>query len=96
MSNHSGSYMLNDVLSMLEKRGILENIGMEGAQKLIIDVVELGDRYDCNPGEILEGFDDNYRICMHCLEVKEKVRDGCCKDCWYGDEDFDEEDNSED
>lgn len=89
MSNHSGSYMLNDVINITDKLGILESIGIEKTREFILKLVDLGDGYDCNPGEILDRIDDEIGICSYCLEVKEKIRYGRCIEC--GDpEDFEE------
>lgn len=54
MSNHSGSYMLNEVLSTAKDMGIFDDIGKEKAQEFALKVAKIGRRYDCNNGEIFE------------------------------------------
>jgi hypothetical protein len=41
MSNHSGSYMLNDVLHMLEKRSVFELLGKEQSYELILEIIKM-------------------------------------------------------
>ncbi|KAM3091029.1 hypothetical protein ACKFKG_27320 [Phormidesmis sp. 146-35] len=52
MSNHSGSYMLNDIIQMLDDEQVLETIGLQKTQQVITKLVEVASReYDCNAGE---------------------------------------------
>ncbi len=41
MSNHSGSYMLNNVLEMLEKQSIFDYLGKEKTRSLVHDIVNM-------------------------------------------------------
>ncbi len=41
MSNHAGSYMLDEVLRLLEQRGVFAQMGPEAAQRLVLDGVKL-------------------------------------------------------
>ncbi len=52
MSNHSGSYMLNDVLKMLDRYRVLQWLGAEKAQRFGLELIRLADGYDCNSDEI--------------------------------------------
>ncbi len=81
MSNHSGSYMLNRVLEMLEGKGILADLGQEKAQKLLTDTVRISHDYDCNSGEILDGIGERLGICYNCLEPGSEFDGGVCRDC---------------
>ena len=67
MSNHDGSYLLNELLRLLEERGVFTQWGPEMTQQLVSDIVRLSPRYDCNPGEILEEIGERLRICHWCL-----------------------------
>lgn len=82
MSNHSGSYMLNDVLSMLEKNSVFDFLGKEKTQNLVMDIIKMSRRYDCNPGEILENIGERVGICYYCLNPADKFQDGICKKCY--------------
>ena len=55
MSNHSGSYMLNEVLQLLEKRGVFASLGREKAQQLVIDILRMSDKYDCTRSSRVSG-----------------------------------------
>lgn len=82
MSNHSGSYMLNEVLSTAKDMGIFDAIGKEKAQEFALKVAKIGRRYDCNNGEIFEYIAREVGICCCCLkETYELDYIGLCKDC---------------
>jgi recombinational DNA repair protein RecR len=81
MSDHMGSHMLNEVLQLLEQRSVFEQMGRQAAQQLVLDIVRLSNRYDCNPGEILDEIGERLAICSYCLSAKPDVREGLCGDC---------------
>lgn len=81
MSNHSGSYMLNNTLNIAYKMGILESIGKDKACEFALNLVEMGRRYDCNNGEILEDIGERLGICYYCLKIADDFEDGLCKNC---------------
>jgi hypothetical protein len=83
MSNHTGSYMLNEVLQLMEQRGVFAQIGREATQQLVVDLVRLSSqRYDCNAGEIIEEIGERLAICSCCLSAKPDVGDdGLCQSC---------------
>jgi recombinational DNA repair protein RecR len=81
MSDHMGSHMLNEVLQLLEQRGVFEQMGQEAAQQLVLDIVRLSHRYDCNSGEILDEIGERLAICSYCLSAKPDVRNGVCGAC---------------
>lgn len=54
MSNHTGSYMINDILKTLEKISVFEILGREKSRSLVLDILEISTQYDCNPGEVLQ------------------------------------------
>lgn len=81
MSNHAGSYMLNKVLLLMEERGVFAKIGRKAAQRLVIDIVKLSDRYDCNENEILEKIGERLGICWICRTAKPELIEGMCLEC---------------
>lgn len=82
MSNHSGSYMLNEVLCTAKDMGIFEAIGEEKARKFALALIEIGEDYDCNNGEIFEDIGKELGLCYCCLSEAEDINDnGLCKKC---------------
>jgi len=82
MSNHGGSYLLNQVLKMMDNYHMLEKLDSGHRQKLIKDIVKMAyHEYDCNAGEILEGIGKRYQICYMCLSQKDLGDDEICADC---------------
>jgi hypothetical protein len=82
MSNHSGSYLLNEVFHMMEDANILQHLDPKIRYKFMIDVVNMGAiKYDCNPGEILDVIGECYRICYSCLQECDIAEYGLCKEC---------------
>ncbi|HPZ10511.1 MAG TPA: hypothetical protein PL110_20650 [Candidatus Eremiobacteraeota bacterium] len=81
MSNHDGSYMLNKVLLLLEKRGFF--LGMKPAETkdFIKSILKIGNKHDCNDGEILEDIGESLGICYYCLEFSKDLDDGLCSSC---------------
>ncbi len=68
MSNHSGSYMLNEVLTLLDQAKVFELLGREATVKLLQDIVKLAERrYDCNSGEIMLNHGRRLGICRICF-----------------------------
>ena len=86
MSNHDGSYLLNEVLRLLEERGLFTQLGPETTQQLVRDIVRLSSRYDCNRGEILEEIGERLGICYLCLSANSDLIHGECGSCrnWKG------------
>ena len=80
MSNHSGSYMLNEVLCTAKDMGIFETIGKEKTLEFTHELLKLGSKYDCNDGEILEDMDE-LGICYCCLKENDDLEDGLCTEC---------------
>jgi hypothetical protein len=82
MSNHSGSYMLNSVIEMLNQKQFFQFIGHEESQRFVLDLVNMATRqYDCNSGEILDGFCEQFGICYCCLATTSTLNNGLCPDC---------------
>jgi hypothetical protein len=87
MSNHSGSYLIQGVLEIIEELGFFENIEKQKISSLCKKISLMAMlNYDCNPGEIMDKMSPKYGICYHCwgvVSVKEKNDDfhGFCRKC---------------
>ena len=71
MSNHSGSYMLNVMLALLERESFFSEIGPEKTEEFLRHIHSLSWDYDCNPGEILDGIGERLAICYTCFTLSE-------------------------
>lgn len=82
MSNHSGSYMLNTVLTVLdEDYKFFEGKSQEEILQIFKDFAQIGRHYDCNTGEILEYIGEKYNVCYYCMSISDDIEDGCCRVC---------------
>ena len=81
MSNHTGSYMLNDVLKMLERYGVFELLGETKTDALVLEIVQLGGYCDCNNGEMLNEIGERLGLCYACLEKGQEFEEGVCRTC---------------
>lgn len=82
MSNHGGGRLLNEVISKLDEKGVFEFLGQEKTHEFLKDIVKCARwRYDCNPGEILEGHTSRFQICYICLERSEDLQEELCPKC---------------
>ena len=85
MSNHSGSYLLNDVLNALRQRGVFELLGVHATRRLVRDVLIIGEEDDCNSGEILDGLGKVVGICGYCERDADDIDDeDLCAQCQSG------------
>jgi hypothetical protein len=81
LSNHSGSYLLNEVLDSFFDLKLNEEVGKEATVEFVKRLVKIGHSYDCNPGEVLEGFDKIIHLCYSCLKQSDDLEDGLCPSC---------------
>jgi recombinational DNA repair protein RecR len=81
MSNHDGSYMLNDVLKLLEKEQIFEQIGREKTVTLVTEILRMSYGHDCNIGEVLEDIGERLGVCSSCGTVTWELKEGYCDQC---------------
>jgi hypothetical protein len=82
MSNHSGSYMLNQVIEILDRHQIFSGIETTTAKTAIKEIVEMAtNKYDCNQGEILEGCAQQFNLCYYCLADNDNPEDELCPTC---------------
>jgi hypothetical protein len=85
MSNHDGSYMLNEVIKLMEANNVFLRLGKKRSQSLLLSMIKLAVReHDCNVGEILEGLGKRLGICAYCCKPATEFRSGedICRDCW--------------
>jgi hypothetical protein len=82
MSDHAGSYMLNDILNLLNKEQVFTSFDKAKTQSLIREIIRIATRdYDCNSGEILEGLTEEFEMCYCCLKSSKNIEDGLCENC---------------
>lgn len=82
MSNHTGSYMLNEVLLLLEEYDFFSNLTQEEILKFAHEIVTIGCRYDCNNGEIFDEIGKRLNYCYACAELATNLDEyGVCKEC---------------
>ena len=66
MSDHAGSYLLNEVIEILDEAKVFDLLGQERSRALILKILHHALRdYDCNAGEILEGYEARFGICYY-------------------------------
>jgi len=82
MSNHSGGYMLNDVLLLLEEYEFFKHLNKTKLLEFIKKIISIGSDEDCNNGEILDEIGPKLGICYCCLEPAEEFEDDLCKKCF--------------
>ena len=81
MSNHSGSYMLNTVLNILDENKVFQFLGKEKTLKFLKSIRSIGIDYDCNNGEILDEIGEKLKICYACWSYSDRLEDGMCDEC---------------
>jgi hypothetical protein len=82
MSNHEGSYLLNEVIGILDGAKVFELLGKEKSQELVLRITRRGtSRHDCNAYEILEGYEERLGICHVCVAPAKEIEDGVCVAC---------------
>ncbi len=80
MSNHGGSYMLNEILQVMEEDKVFERLGSKETASLVQKIIHISLDYDCNRGEILDGIGERLGICSYCAKSSRKLTDGLCQD----------------
>ena len=81
MSNHSGSYMLNSMLLMLEREAFFAKIGPAKTAEFLRHILSCSQRCDCNGPEILDGIGELLAICDECFMPSEDLDHGTCASC---------------
>ena len=84
MSNHDGSYMLNEVIKLMAADHVFLRLGKRRSQSLLLGIIKLAvDQHDCNAGEILEDLGERLGICGYCCKPATEFPGGdICRDCW--------------
>jgi hypothetical protein len=65
----------------MDEMEFFKTMGKEKSYKFILEIIKIGRRYDCNPGEILEQVGDELGICYYCFQQTDDIEDGLCKKC---------------
>ena len=73
--------MLNEVLILLEKRGYFSHMNPLEIKTFIGEILNIGNEYDCNDGEILEDIGESLGICYDCLKFSKVLDYGRCPSC---------------
>lgn len=82
MSNHSGGYLLNYALHRLVENGLVERLGKEKTQQIVLDILEFATRkYDCNDYEILNELGAPLGICRYCWQPVTETKEDICLPC---------------
>ena len=81
MSNHSGSYMLNSLLTMIERESFFSDIGPAKTAEFMSHIYGLVLDHDGNPGEVLDGIGERLGICFQCFQQSDELHDGECSSC---------------
>lgn len=82
MSNHSGSYMLNEVLFLLEEYGFFDRLTQEEMVTFSNSIAKIGCKHDCSDGEIFSDIGKRIKYCYCCHKFSEELdEDGICKEC---------------
>lgn len=81
VSNHSGSYLINETLQILDNDKVFELLGKEKTLQLLLKIKSLGFEYDCNDGEILDEIGEKLNICYTCWQYKDHLDCGICEEC---------------
>lgn len=56
-------------------------LGSRKTHGLVVEIVRLSERYDCNTGEILDGIGNKLGICSWCLKPRHSLVEGVCSAC---------------
>jgi hypothetical protein len=81
MGNHSGGYMLNEVIGILEEAQVFQWLGEDPTRALLLKLVDIGQDYGCSNGEILEGYGERFKMCYCCLCATSDLEEDLCARC---------------
>ena len=84
MSNHSGSYMLNEIVHGLVDMGVLNELSAAQRKSLCELLWRVRGEYDCNWGEIMDAeLARLLKACAQCADECEEVSadEGICAAC---------------
>jgi hypothetical protein len=82
MSNHSGSYLLNEIIGLLHREQVFTWLGKGRTQRIVLEMLDRATReYDCNIGEILKGHGATVGLCSYCRSPADDVVEDLCREC---------------
>jgi hypothetical protein len=81
MSNHDGSYLINQILFLLNDHEVFQFFGKEKTLQFLKRIREIGCEHDCNAGEILEEIGEQLKICYCCWEYADSLENEMCGKC---------------
>ena len=82
MSNHTGGYLLNYALHRFVENGLIEQLGKQAFQRIVLDITTYATRkYDCNSYEILDELGERLDICYNCEKVVQELKERVCPKC---------------
>jgi hypothetical protein len=81
MSNHTESYLINDIIKIFDKYEVFEFLGKEKTLKLLLEIKDLGSERDCNDDEILYKIGNKLKLCYECWQYTDKLDIGRCEKC---------------
>ncbi len=82
MSNHWGSYMLNEVIGLLNREQVFDLLGKTRTQRIVLEMLSRAtEEYDCNPGEVLKGLGATLGLCHYCRSPADTVVADLCQKC---------------
>jgi hypothetical protein len=81
MSNHRGSYIINNILIALDNYKAFDLLGKELTIRLMNDIRVISNHNDCNPSEILDEIGEKLKICYECWKYDDNLEYGVCEPC---------------
>jgi hypothetical protein len=82
MSNHSGSYMINEILSLFHQEEVFDKIKFKTMKKLLKGINKIASSEDCNPYEMYEDIGSELGYCSQCDTLYKTPFDGVkCQPC---------------
>lgn len=83
MSNHSGSYMLRDVLELMLEKDFFEGKTDQEREEFIRGIMDICQAHDGNEGEAVYDIAEELRYCYWCRKVVPVIRKGehWCSKC---------------
>lgn len=74
MSNHAGSYMINDILYILDEYKVFDVLGKQKTLDLLNKIRKVGIENDCNDGEILDEIGEKLKIVPIAKTLRTKAK----------------------
>jgi hypothetical protein len=84
MSNHSGGYMLNELLHGMHSLGLFANMQDDTRVNLVDKLLRTCFSHDCNWGEIIdEELAELFGVCRYCRRIRPDIKNlGYCSTCY--------------